>query len=103
MHLKTPFRLLIGFINHLEVVTTVNYNTVTDLHNLHSLHFNLFSLSAIVFIAHSLDHTLQIKPSICTINLHTANLLYSASLASTTRSIVDLFEASGIHSETANH
>jgi hypothetical protein len=31
-------------------------------------------------------------------NLHKANLLYSASLASATNSTVDLFEASGIHS-----
>jgi hypothetical protein len=69
----THFGLLIGFINHIQVVTTVNYNIVTDLHNLHSLHASLFSLSAIVFITHSLDHTLQIKPSVRTVSLHMTN------------------------------
>jgi hypothetical protein len=51
---KTPFNLLIGFINHshavittLQVVTTITYYTVTYLH---SLHANLFSLSAVVSV-----------------------------------------------------
>jgi hypothetical protein len=33
-----------GFINHLQVVTTNNYYTIADLHNLQSLHTNLLSL-----------------------------------------------------------
>jgi hypothetical protein len=41
--------LLIGFINHLQVVTAINYYTVAALHNLQSLHTNLFSLSALDF------------------------------------------------------
>jgi hypothetical protein len=68
---KTGFGLVIEFINNPQVVksyvacspqanytdplynpqvvTAINYNTVTDLHTLKSLHANLFSLSAIVF------------------------------------------------------
>jgi type IV secretory pathway TrbD component len=30
--LKTGFGLVIGFINHLQVVTTTKYNTITDFH-----------------------------------------------------------------------
>jgi hypothetical protein len=41
MPLKTPFRLLIGFITILQVVTTVTYYTVTHLHSLQSLHANI--------------------------------------------------------------
>jgi hypothetical protein len=55
MPLKTPFRLLIGFITILQVVTTITYNTVTYLH---SLHANLFSLSAVVF-AYSVSLSLK--------------------------------------------
>jgi hypothetical protein len=32
------FGLVTGFINHLQVITTINYYTVADLHNLQSLH-----------------------------------------------------------------
>jgi hypothetical protein len=56
MPLKTPFRLLIGFITILHVVTTITYYTVTYLR---SLHANLFSLSAVVFadsVSLSLKH-----------------------------------------------
>jgi hypothetical protein len=56
MPLKTPFRLLIGFITILQAVTTITYYTVTYLH---SLHANLFSLSAVVFsysVSLSLKH-----------------------------------------------
>jgi hypothetical protein len=35
---ETGFGLVIGFINRLQLVTTNNYNTVPDLHNLQSLH-----------------------------------------------------------------
>jgi hypothetical protein len=55
--LETPFGLLIGFINHLQVVTTINYNTVT---HLQSLHANLLSLCVVVFTySVSLNQTLQ--------------------------------------------
>jgi hypothetical protein len=37
------FWLLIGFIHNLQVVTIINYNTVVGLHNLQTLHTNLFS------------------------------------------------------------
>jgi hypothetical protein len=47
---KTVFGLVIGFINHIQVVTTINYYTTAALHNLQSLHTNLFSLSVLVFM-----------------------------------------------------
>jgi hypothetical protein len=76
--LETPFGLVNGSINHLQVVTTINYNTVT---HLQSLHANLFNLFAAVFMySVSLNHTLQIKPSINTLHLHRQTpciLLYS--------------------------
>jgi hypothetical protein len=37
--LKTGFGLAIGFIDHLQVVTTNKYNTVTDFHT--TKHFTL--------------------------------------------------------------
>jgi hypothetical protein len=46
---RRGFGLVIGFINNLQVVTTINYNTIADLHNLQSLHTNLFSLSPLIF------------------------------------------------------
>jgi hypothetical protein len=48
--LEMPFRLLIGFIDNLQVVTTLTHNTVTHLQLLHT---NLFSLSHIVWLTHS--------------------------------------------------
>jgi hypothetical protein len=45
---KDGFRIGNGFIEYLEVVTTNNYNTTADLHNLQSLNTNLLSLSALV-------------------------------------------------------
>jgi hypothetical protein len=48
--LNTGFGLVIGFISNLRVITTINYYTVAVLHNLQSLHTNLFSLSALVFM-----------------------------------------------------
>jgi hypothetical protein len=56
--LKTPFRLLIGFINHVQVVSTITYNTVTYFHNLHSLPANHFTLPAVVF-AYSVSLSLK--------------------------------------------
>jgi hypothetical protein len=47
--LKTGFELVIGFINHRQVVTTNNYYSIADLDNLQSLHTNLLSLFPIVF------------------------------------------------------
>jgi hypothetical protein len=69
MPIGTPFGMVIGFINHLQVVTMINYNIVTHLQLLHAN----FSLYLSVLIAHSLDHTLQIKPSNHKIHLHTTN------------------------------
>jgi hypothetical protein len=40
---------IIGFINNLQVVTTITYYTTALLHNLQSLHINLLSLSALVY------------------------------------------------------
>jgi hypothetical protein len=48
--LKKGFWLVIGFIDHLQAVSTNNYNTTADLHNLQQLHTNLLSLSALVFM-----------------------------------------------------
>jgi hypothetical protein len=41
--------LVIGFVSHLQVLTTSNYKTIADLHNLQSLHANLHSLFSVVF------------------------------------------------------
>jgi hypothetical protein len=43
------FRLVIWFINPLQVVNTITYNTVHDLHNWQSLHNNFLSLFPLVF------------------------------------------------------
>jgi hypothetical protein len=40
---RLGFGLVIGFINHLQVVTTINHYTIAALHNVQSLHTNLFS------------------------------------------------------------
>jgi hypothetical protein len=39
--LKTPFRLVTGFITILHVVTTITYYTVTHLHSLQLVHSNI--------------------------------------------------------------
>jgi hypothetical protein len=41
MPLKTPLRLVIGFITILHVVITITYYTVTYLHSLQSVHSNI--------------------------------------------------------------
>jgi hypothetical protein len=46
---EKAFGLVIGCINRLQLVTTNNYNTVPDLHNLQSLHYNLLRLFPLVF------------------------------------------------------
>jgi hypothetical protein len=75
MPLKTPFRLVIGFITILQVVTTITYYTIARLHNLQSLHTNLLAVSAVVFMySVSLNHTLQIESSIHTLYLHILTL-----------------------------
>jgi hypothetical protein len=45
-----PFEDNIGLVEYLQIVNTNNYNTIADIHNLQSLHANLFSLSALVFV-----------------------------------------------------
>jgi hypothetical protein len=57
---ETRFKLIIGFINNLQVITTINYSIVAGLHNLQSLHTNLLSLSAVA-IQVSLNYTLPIS------------------------------------------
>jgi hypothetical protein len=47
--LKTGFGLVVGFTNHLQVVTTIIYYTIADLHNLQSFHINFLSLFPLVF------------------------------------------------------
>jgi hypothetical protein len=79
--LKTVFGLVIGIINNLQVVTTNNEYTVADLHNVQSLHTNLFSLSALVFtgtVTVSLNYTLQIL-RINKVKSSQADFLYSSS------------------------
>jgi hypothetical protein len=69
-----PFGLVTGFINHLQVVTTITYYTIARLHNLQALHTSLLTLSAVVFTySVSLNQTLQIKPSNHTVSLHATN------------------------------
>jgi hypothetical protein len=46
--LRRGFGVVIGFIGYLQVVTTNNYNTIADLHNLQSLQTYVLSLSALV-------------------------------------------------------
>jgi hypothetical protein len=43
------FGLVIGFINRLQVGTTIAYDIFPELHNLQSLHYNLLSLFPLVF------------------------------------------------------
>jgi hypothetical protein len=47
--LRCGFGLVIGFINNLQIITTINYFTIAALHNVQSLYTNLFSLSVLVF------------------------------------------------------
>jgi hypothetical protein len=81
------FGLVIGCINHLHVVTTNNYYTITDLHNLQSLHTNLLSLFPPIFtirflatgtIKVSLNYTLPISLyySTCQVFLAKSNSFY---------------------------
>jgi hypothetical protein len=46
--LKRAFELVIGFINIVQVVTTINYYTTVALESLQSLHTNILNLSALV-------------------------------------------------------
>jgi hypothetical protein len=47
--LKTPFRLLTGLFNNLQLGTTSNYNTIAGLHTLQTLLTIPFTLSSVVF------------------------------------------------------
>jgi hypothetical protein len=47
--LRRGFRFVIGFIGYLQVITTINYYIIAALHNVQSLHTNIFRLSALVF------------------------------------------------------
>jgi hypothetical protein len=57
MILKTPFRLLSGFINHFQIVTTLTYYTMARLHNLQSLRTSLLTFSAVSFHVFSLNES----------------------------------------------
>jgi hypothetical protein len=46
---KMGFGLVIGFINRSQVVTTINYNTVTNSHFYKLLHASLLRLFPLVF------------------------------------------------------
>jgi hypothetical protein len=46
---KTRFWIGNWIINNLPVVPAINYCTIATLHNVQSLHTNIFSLSALVF------------------------------------------------------
>jgi hypothetical protein len=48
--LKTPFRLVIGLFNNLQIVTTINYYNISGLHTLQTLLTNLFTLASVVFM-----------------------------------------------------
>jgi hypothetical protein len=61
------FGLAIGFINRLKAVTTITYNTVPDLHNLESLHYNLLSLFPLVFNIRFL--AMDLKTGIITLSI----------------------------------
>jgi hypothetical protein len=88
--LKTGFGLVIGFINHLRVVTTNNYYTITDLHT--TKHSTLLSSiylhkSSRIYNTVSLNHTLPISLSYSThkifkshVKSSQADFLYSSVL-----------------------
>jgi hypothetical protein len=63
-------RIVTWFYKPLTGLTTITYYTIACLHNLQSLHTNLLTLSAVVFMySVSLNQALQIEPSIHTISL----------------------------------
>jgi hypothetical protein len=53
------FGLVIGFIDHFQVVTTNNYTTVTDFPHFKALHANLISLFPLIFTIRFLATDLQ--------------------------------------------
>jgi hypothetical protein len=67
---KTGFGLVTGLINLIQLVTTNNYNTVPDLHNLQSLHYNLLRLFPLVFTIRFLATNLNQELS----QTHTSNI-----------------------------
>jgi hypothetical protein len=47
---RMGFGLVIGFINHSQVVTTINYNTIPDYYTIYkALHTTSFSISPLLF------------------------------------------------------
>jgi hypothetical protein len=47
---KTGVGLAIGFTNNPQAATASNYHIIATIHNVQSLHTNLFSLSALIFM-----------------------------------------------------
>jgi hypothetical protein len=80
---RTGFGFVIGFINHLQVVITINYNTVPDFYTTkHSTLISSVYLHCSSQIYHtgtiqvSLNHTLPIKSSNHMSNLHRLPLAF---------------------------
>jgi hypothetical protein len=71
---KTGFGLVIGFIDHSQAITTINYNIVHDLQNLQSLHYNLLILFPLVFAIHFLATVLSTQTIRVLLN-HTLQML----------------------------
>jgi hypothetical protein len=84
---------VIGFINHLQVVTTTKYNTVTDFHNtnhstlIYSVYFHQSSLSVprqriynTLIVNKSSNHTLSLHTS--TTNFWSTTTQFSNSISS---------------------
>jgi hypothetical protein len=82
--IKTGFGLVIGFIDHLLVVSTINYNTVTDVHaTKHStlissvyLHYPSRNYNTVA-IKVSLNHTLPILLYYSTYNIFKSHVKFS--------------------------
>jgi hypothetical protein len=98
------FGLVIGYINNLRVVTTINYYIIAALHSVQLLNTILFSLSVLLLtvyntgtISVSLNHTLQILHINKVFNSHAkssqANLLYSSVLLGPICSLLACFFA----------
>jgi hypothetical protein len=58
--LRRGFGLVIGFINNLQVVTTINYTTTASLHNLQSLHANILRPTSCSLLCSGFNSLLQL-------------------------------------------